>query len=47
MYIVIDNGLQSDPLNLNSLNSSFSLNSSEKFDNFETITIDTNVKLTF
>ena len=39
--------VQSDPLNSNSLNSSFSLNSSGKFENFETITIDTNVKSTF
>ena len=39
--------VQSDPLNSNSLNSSLSLNSWGKFENFETITIDTNVKLTF
>ena len=39
--------VQSDPLNSYSLNSSFSLNSSGKFENFETITIDTNVKSTF
>ena len=36
--------IQSDPLNLYSLISSFSLNSSGKFENFETITIDTNGK---
>ena len=39
--------IQSDPLNSYSLNSSFLLNSSGKFENFETITIDTNVKSTF
>ena len=38
---------QTDPLNSNSLNSSFSLNSLEKFEIFETITIDTSVKSTF
>ena len=37
--------LQSDPLNSYSLNSSFSLNSSGKFGNFESIIIDVNVKL--
>ena len=41
------NAIQSDPLNSYSLNSSFSLISSGKFENFETITIDTNVKSTF
>ena len=35
------------PLNSYSLNSSFSLNLSGKFENFETITIDTNAKSTF
>ena len=39
--------VQSDPLNSYSLKLSFSLNSSGKFENFETITIDTNVKSTF
>ena len=39
--------LQSDPLNSNSLSSSFSPNSSGKSENFETITIDTSVKSTF
>ena len=39
--------IQSDPLNSNSLNSSFLLNSSRKFENFETIAIDTNLKFTF
>ena len=38
---------QSDPLNSYSLNSSFSLKSSGKFENFQTIIIDTNAKLTF
>ena len=37
--------VQSDPLNLCSLNSSFLLNSSGKFENFESIIIDANVKL--
>ena len=36
--------IQSDPLNSYSLNSSFSLNSSGKFGNFENIIIDANVK---
>ena len=39
--------IQSDLLNSNSLNSSFLLNLLGKFENFETITIDTNVKSTF
>ena len=39
--------VQSDPLNSFSLNLSFSPNSSGKFVNFETITINTNVKSTF
>ena len=39
--------LQSDLLNSNSLNSSFLLNSSGKFDNFVTITTGNNVKSTF
>ena len=38
---------QSDPLNSYSLNSSFSLNSSGKFENFESVIIDTNIKSTF
>ena len=37
--------VQSGPLNLCSLNSSFLLNSSGKFENFESIIIDANVKL--
>ena len=39
--------IQTDLLNLYSLNLSFLLNSSGKFENFETVTIDTNVKSTF
>ena len=39
--------IKSDPLNSYYLNLSFSLNFLGKFENFETITIDTNVKLTF
>ena len=39
--------IQSDPLNSYSLSSSFSLNMSGKFENFETITIDTKVKSAF
>ena len=39
--------IQSNLLNSYSLNSSFSLNLSGKFENFETITIDISVKSTF